>query len=325
MMLPSEHSNARFSVSKKSSPHFPSGSVWSGVLSPRAYAHLHAGWHLYAAITCCGNNMNHGGNCQKTCKNHQKSWWTAPFPHIEHDSAIFWCLWCVSQAFLRSFVLRFWGTYAPQAGYFALERKSVHPRFHGSKVSIFIILNHSSSNFLGVLPSYNKSINYYRLSSNYHLIIIIDGLSIWNSTAWFPFSSFSSRIHPCAQVQLTMATSPESKFVDRFRQASWVPQMVTYGIDWHCGAPFLADFLFFWGGMLLTFLGGDNFYRCFSQHVAADGEKKVLVAGYSFLWRVSQQGRWLPPFQNDTLVDIDSGHDRIIHDDNDTPKKDTLW
>ena len=98
MMLPSEHSNARFSVSKKSSPHFPSGSVWSGALSPRAYAHLHAGWHLYAAITCCGNNMNHGGNCQKTCKNHEKSWWTAPFPHIEHDSAIFWCLWCVSQA-----------------------------------------------------------------------------------------------------------------------------------------------------------------------------------------------------------------------------------
>ena len=43
--------------------------------------------------------------------------------------------------------------------------------------------------------------------------------------------------------------------------------------------------------MLLTFLGGDNFYRCFSQHVAEDGEKKVLVARYSFLWRVSQQGR----------------------------------
>ena len=72
MMLPSEHSNARFSVSKKSSPHFPSGSVWSRALSPRAYAHLHAGWHLYAAITCCGNNMNHGGNCQNTCKNNDR-------------------------------------------------------------------------------------------------------------------------------------------------------------------------------------------------------------------------------------------------------------
>jgi|OrbCmetagenome_4_1107370.scaffolds.fasta_scaffold440303_1 hypothetical protein len=50
-----------------------------------------------------------------------------------------------------------------------------------------------------------------------------------------------------AQVQLTMATSPESKFVDRWRQASWVPQMVTYGTDWHCGTPFLGDFLFFLG------------------------------------------------------------------------------
>ena len=196
MMLPSEHSNARFSVSKKSSPHFPSGSVWSGALSPRAYVHLHAGWHLYAAITCCGNNMKHG-----IAKRPAKIIKKAPFPHIEHDSAWIyeWCLWCVSQAFLRSFVLRFWGTYAPQARATTLPwRESLFIQgFMAPKYLSSSFFHSSSSNFLGVLPPYNKSITYYRLSSNYHLIIIIYGLSIWNSTGWFPFSSFYSRIHPC--------------------------------------------------------------------------------------------------------------------------------
>lgn len=242
MMLPSEHSNARFSVSKKSSPHFPSGSVWSGALSPRAYAHLHAGWHLYAAITCCGNNMNHG-----IAKRPAKIMIGTLSAHWTWFCNILVSMMCFSgfSPQLCAPILR--DLCSPGCpGLLCLGEKVCSSRV--SWLQSIYLHHSSSSNFLGVLPSYNKSETYYRLSSNCHLIIIIYyGLSIWNSTAWFPFSSFSSRIHPCAQVQLTMATSPESKFVDRFRQASWVPQMVTYGIDWHCGAPFLADFLFFLG------------------------------------------------------------------------------